>query len=376
MKILQRREREAHQSAGQVDMARAGPLHPRTGAEEWRLAGLPFRRWWAVTGLAGLLGACSTQATLEDEHATMLAEATGEPLRVEDYYPSDGVPGVPKNIQPYLYFNRALTESEGLELTMEGLILGTLPFSQTLDFDRAGVAFVPQGAVTPLELSSPMTFSVVAEAEQSLIDQSMFSAAFPEGPLFNMSTGLKVEAFGGSKAQALLLQSFFTPGVYPLWIMVPEGLSAQTQLPTSVSMYMGPAYVRSGGTYRIYRHVGFSTLFPEVYVEADGSFSAELKGEFLPLDTPEAVVPAWMASVSMRGRLDLTSDPMRIEGLELEAIVPTRALLLLAETSESYATAIQSLTLDVDLNGNGVNDSATFRVSASPEQIPVSLWDP
>lgn len=360
---------------GRGRQAQAGGQHTSAENGWWRRFRGAWGRRGPALGLACLLGACSTQATLEDEHATMLAEVTAEPLCVVDYYPADAVPGAPKNLQPYLYLNRALTETEELELAMDGLMLGTLAFSQTLDFDRAGVAFVPQGAVTPLEESGPMSFTV-SQAEQALIGGSSFTAAFPEGPLLNMSIDLHVEAFGGSRAQAMLLQSFFTPGVYPLWIMVPEGLSAQTPLPTSVSMYMGPAYIRSGGTYRIYRHVGFSTVFPEVYIEADGTFSVALEGEFLPLDTPEAVVPAWMASISMRGRFDLSSDPIRIEGLVLEAIVPTRALLLLAETSETYATAIQSLSLDVDLNGNGINDSATFRVSASPEQISESLWDP
>lgn len=329
--------------------------------------------FWALTVLMPV--GCSTQGTLEDEHALVLAQATEEPLRVVDYYPALEVPGVPMNIQPYLFFNRAVEDMDALSLSMEGLLLGNVLFSGVPDFDRAGLAFVPQGSVTPAETADRLCFSVQQDS-MPLIGCSTFSTTFPSGPLFNMTIGLTVEAFGGSIAQAVLLQSFFTPGVYPLWVMVPEGLDSKTALPASISLYMGPGYIRSGGTYRMYRHVGFSTVFPDVYIQSDGTFEATSDGDFVPLDTPEAVVPTWMASIHISGRFRLDQTPLKIESLVLESIIPTRSLLLLADTSESYASAVNSLSLDVDLNGNGVKDSATFRVRSSPEEIPATLWDP
>lgn len=340
---------------------------------------LPCFRQLSRLSLSGLILAtlaCNSQATLEDEQLLDFENLADSPLQVIDYYPADGVPGVPRNIQPYFFFNRPAEESSALRLLFQQVQGNPVVFSGQPDFDGAGIRFVSSAGLA-FSGDVQATFEVsLSEAERGLVEGSDFSSVLPDGMLFNMTTELSVEKFGSGLSQPRMLQAFFTPGVYPLWILCVEGLDQNTTFPAVLNFYMGPAYIREAGTYRIYRHVGFSTVFREVYVDADGFFRTEPEGEFLPLDTPDQVVPTWMAELEVQGQLLREPSSSRILDFKLTGVMPTRSLLLLSAASENYASAINTLQLDVDMNGNGVEDAATFAVKSQPVSIPTELWDP
>ncbi|MFM7204323.1 MAG: hypothetical protein ACKO6N_26390 [Myxococcota bacterium] len=334
--------------------------------------------------LAGLLlttVACNSRATLEEEQQQAYESAEASPLEVIDYYPARDVPGVPRNIQPYFFFNRPVDETLPLALQFQQVQGNPVMFASQLDFDGAGMRFVSSsGLAFSGDVQANFELSLL-EDTRVVLDGSEFSSVFPEGMLFNMTTGLSVEKFGSGVSQPHMLQAFFTPGVYPLWILCVEGLTSETTFPAVLNYYLGPAYIREDGTYRIYRHVGFSTIFRQVYVDASGTFQTEPENEFLPLDTPDQVVPTWMAQLQIEGRLLLSAEEGKaeegkIEDFQLTGIMPARSLLLLAAASDNYASAINTLHLDVDLNGNGIEDAATFAVKSQPVSISPSLWNP
>ena len=254
-------------------------------------------------------------------------------------------------------------------------------YTPVVDFDDAGVVYVP--TITLSSISGYEDYHMTLEhmpLENSdtppLVDDSPFTTAFPPGLLFNMSTELECTQFGGSAVQAASLNASFDPGVYPLWIMLARDLTAGTSFPFTTDLLMGPGYIRSSGDYRIYRQVGLATVFHDVTIDADGHFEATLEGGFMPLDTPETVVLTYMVDVRLEGDFDLSTSPARIFNLRMGGIFPARSLLLLANASESYAASVDMLELDVDLNGNGTNDAATFAAESAPAEIPPEQWDP
>ena len=339
------------------------------------LPGSLFVVFLAVVGLVP--AACRTEARLEKEHAGDLEAQAEDPLEVVDFLPPPGVPGVPSNMQPYFFFNRALKPEEVLALTVGNAPGLTIPYDMVMDFDNAGVTFLPGAVLYGYgdEAEFSMTLALTDDSAGELAVSS-FSVEFPSGAIFNMSTGLVCTAFGGSSASARLLNSFFDPGVYPLWLMVAENLDESTAFPATTRMLIGPAYIRSNGNYRIYRHVGFSTVFQDVRVESDGRFLATQDGAFLPLDTPDKVVLTYLSQISIQGRFDFDADPPRVRDFEVAGILPARSLLMLGDESESYAKAIKMVNLDVDLNGNGEMDACTFAAASEPEEIPPESVDP
>lgn len=364
---------------------------PRNGAllpssrTRWHDAGQPSRTrntgTRRFTGLAmgaaaaASLMACNSHATLEEEWQAELDASANQPLRLLDYFPEPGAPGVPKDIAPYFLFNRPVDAYDSLSFSLP-TYNGTIKAFETIpDFDLTGIMFHPSGQLYPDGTETDFTMNLSLD-DEALISPTGFTSTFPEGLIFNMSVDLKCDQFGGSFTQAKLLQAYFTPGVYPLWLMVPEGVTEKTTFPTTTNLFIGPAFIRSTGGYRIYRHIGFSTNFRNVTIQADGSFQAASAGEFLPLDSPNRVIPLWLTDLKLSGTFDLKSSPPRIQSFQLRGVLPTRSLLLLSNESENYATAVNGLALNIDSNGNGVNDSATFGVSSNPETIPMELWEP
>ncbi len=334
----------------------------------------------APVAIGILATACNTEARLQEEHARDLEVAVTEPLRVVDYLPPPDVPGVPSNMEPYFFFNHELESVEELELAVSNAAGLSIPYDPVVDFDGAGVTFLPAGMLYGYgnDDEFSMTLSLAGEpaGDLPLVDRSRFSIEFPPGAIFNVSTALDCTAFGGSSAAATLVNNLFDPGVYPLWLMVAEGVDASTIFPVTTRLLIGPAYIRSNGNYRIYRHVGFATVLRDVAIDAIGRFEISIDGAFLPLDTPDKVVLTYMVNISVQGRFDFTTSPARIHDFSWSGVLPSRSLLLLADQSDTYATAIKALSLDVDLNGNGTEDACTFAVHSEPDEVPFESVDP
>lgn len=329
----------------------------------------PRRNPGPVLALAAWALSSCTNERLADEWEVTLQDVGADPLAVVDWFPAPGIAGVPDEIRPYFFFNRPIEpgDSPSLALSAAGIAVDAEP---EIDFDAAGVRFtplveVPGGAVE-------MQVSVGSEVDL----ESEFTTDFGAGLLFNMSVDLECESFGADPAHANLLTSLFEPGVYPLWILQVPGLTHQTPLPARVEMRFGPAYIReSNEKFRIYRDFGFSGRFEDVVIEADGRFRAERPGVFLPLDSPEEVIVLYIDQPVLTGRLHLSGQRATIEDARLEGVFGLRWLRKLADSSSSYRIAVDLARLDVDTNGNGTPDSATFVVTSQPEEIFLSEYD-
>ena len=337
----------------------------------------PPRAWVAglvALGLAAATG-CSTR-TLEDEWLVTMEQAAAQPLRVIDFLPQPETPGVPRRMAPYFFFNKPPEDLGALALDMVEVGADqALTFTAEPDDDDLGLSFVPAQDILPKTEAGQMRMDLL-DPGAPLVEAAPFDLILPEGRYFNASTALACTRFGGDPSQANQLNLFMEPGVYPLYVLFAQGLDADVTFPTTLDLYIGPAYFRENGQIRIFRHLGFTTPLPGTEIAADGSFVAESEGAFFPLDTPTGVLLLYLERSRVAGRFVTTGDVPELAELTISGVLSTRFLRILAASSDGYAAAVSLLQLDVDLNGNGDPDSANFAVRSVPSLLEPDEYAP
>lgn len=329
----------------------------------------------ALLGLAlATQAACATN-TLEDEWLVTLQQTANQPLTVMDYLPRPDTPGVPRRIEPYFFFNKALDLGD-LDFAMEEVGSELTPdFLPTADADGLGLRYTPLEDIFPQTSLGLMVMDLDLGAE-AVVSDSTFNMRLPEGRYFNAASELECTRFGGDPDHAKQLNRFMEPGVYPLYVMFVPGLSEATTFPATLDLYLGPGYVRDNGQLRVFRDIGFSTPMPGTEIAEDGTFRVSKSGAFLPLDSEEDVLLLYLERFEVSGRFSTNGGVPELEELSIAGVFPTRFLLILAASSSGYSVAVNTVELDVDLNANGVPDSATFAVRSHPTLLEPDEYSP
>ncbi len=339
-----------------------------------------------LTGAAVPLSGC-TRADLADEWALTVEQLQGAPLELVDFFPADGTTGVAYRVQPYLLLNRPLHDDEarrlelGRVVDLESGLETTGPLE--VDSDGAGLTFEPDDLYRHRSylLDVPLPTSDMGTGAET----STFETLQPSGASFNMSSGLKVEQFGGNSSHATVLQDIFIPGVYPLWVLElqdaeelgPGESSSPSAAPHTVDLSFAPALLdeEADEPFALHRDFGFVARLDSVEVDADGRFDHRQAGVFLPLWSADSVILLYLDDVRLSGRLNLDDGRPGFDSLRLEGTLGTRWLLRLAEEGPAWRSAVDVLEPDVDTNGNNRPDAASFVLSSSPEPIELSQID-
>lgn len=317
----------------------------------------------------GLVGC--TGKTLDDEWIFTMEQESNQPLRVVDYLPRPGSPGVPKKMQPYFFFNKSFAPTSLEFEAFNGEGFDQYQFEPLIDGDEMGLRFIPEQDWSQNNPSGEVHMSI-NQTSTYLVDDSPFTLPLPEGRFFNTSTDFDCIRFGGDPSHADQLDTYMEPGVYPLYLSLVEGAGSVNSFPATVSLYTAPGYVLDSGRYKIYSHIGFATPVPDLKIDAHGYFEHHEAGTFFPLDTPDQVLLLYLVDVRISGRFTLDAEGAKLVEYEVSGVLPTRFLRILSEASMGYAVAVSMLDLDVDLNGNGTPDSATFTVRSRPTPVK---WD-
>ncbi len=322
---------------------------------------------WSV--LLALLVGCST-SRLEDEWAVTLDAMQGLPLAVVDSLPTAGSVGISQEFSPYLLLSRPLRTTESVTLDLVDDAGEAIPTTPRRDADDLGVRFAAGVLERDRGFSGQLSLGGLPSAELD------FTTASPTGPAYNMSTGLDVERFGGGTGQLGLINELFIPGSFPLWTLQLEGVSAPATLPQVVDFVFAPSRLDDvSPQYVVHVEWGFVSVVRGVAFGADGGFSAQADALFLPLWSSEGVSLLHMTEVTLTGTASLAGTTVSLDSLTLTGVLGTRSLLLLADVSEGWHTAIAGSRPDVDTNGNGVPDAVTFGFSSTPSPIALDEVD-
>ncbi len=322
-----------------------------------------------VLPLLLLLSAC-TGGTLRDEWDITLEQLRGLDLEVQDAYPAPGASGVGTTIDPYILFNRPLTSDERSSLDQLKLnrtdAPGNAEGAASLDDDVMGGPYELPSLVRGAHYNALMP----APDPQADVVRS-FQTRTIGGAAFDLSQELRVEAFGGAPAHADLLQSFFEPGVLPLWIMrvndEPGGEVGEKRLALAPARNGIPEDDEPGWVLR--EDYGYVGSLPAVRTDAEGCFDHRQDGLFLPLWSADEVILLYLQDVEWTGCLPPDSALGDRSEARLSGVMTTRWLIRLAEHGGYWKTAVDLLEPDVDTNGNDKPDSATFTITLAPERI-------
>lgn len=312
--------------------------------------------------LAVLLAGC-TGETLEDEFAATLAELADLDLAVVDGYPSESGRGVGTSIHPYLLFNRPLTASERQdfgELTLTRTDGTRTRVGQLVgDADGMGGSF----EVEPLNSNVEYVLETPIPG-----DDRTFRTRAIAGPAWDLSQGLDVVSFGGAALHADLLQDTFEPGILPLWILRVTDDDVGQRLAFAPARKGVPGEDEHGWVIR--SDYGYAADLRGVTLDGEGCFNHRQDGLFLPLWSGEDVVLLYLEDAHWFGCLAPDAALGDFGTMSLSGVLSTRWLLRLREAGGHWQASVDGLELDVDLNGNGTPDSATFALTMTPERVP------
>lgn len=323
-----------------------------------------------------LLGSC----TLEQLELQVEGDLAEESLALLDYFPHDGSLGIGRDIQPLLAFNRTPRDEE-----LAGLGEALAYDSETHEVYSGPLVLAEQHAVVRVELPpldpdrSYRLYSPVPSGAGDTALSADFETRLPGGSAFNMSTGLQIEDFGANPSHAELMQGIIQPGEWPLWVLILEGwpTTAVGDSPVPVSFSFAPGRIEADvlRPYIVHWQYGFVSRFVSVEVEPQGWFEHEQAGLFLPLWSGEDVITLYLEEVRLTGRLRMLDGEVRVESYRLEGVVGAIWLLALASYGGGWEVAVDLMELDVDTDGNGLPDAASFCFSSTPSPIEVSEID-
>jgi hypothetical protein len=325
--------------------------------------------------LAG--GPGCTRDRLQSEWELTVEQLAGEPATIVDMLPAEATTGVGHRVDPYVLFNRPLNDEEidlfdVAQVTEQGG--GGVVGSPLLDEDGSGVSLqLP-------DLARDEAYQVawvppLPEADGAL--RWGFDTNAPGGLAYNMSAYLDVESFGGEPSHADLLDEQFEPGVYPLWILqllgAPAVLDGQ---PWRADLVFAPARWEPNEELEwfVRREYGYVGWLADVVVDGTGRIDHRQEGLFLPLWSSWDVVLLYLVDVELQGQVEQSGDEILFTELRLSGVLGTRWLLRLAAGGGGWAEAVNVLQPDIDTNGNGRNDAATFSFTSRPRPVdPVEI---
>lgn len=323
--------------------------------------------------------------SLEDEWARMQEELREGPRRVLAWTPGDGPHGVAPTARPLAIFNYPLDDDAGefatfeeaeaseLALNVANLDWSPLPRRRVGDADARGDLVrwdTPWGADGELFAAELVTLGVDGDRVEGLYSTDRHPA-----PVFDLSVGLAIEALGGNDGQLAALNDLIEPGVYPMWLLQVHGVRGPDTFPTtSVAMHLGPAML-DGDERLLHRDFGFHRGFAPVEVDEDGRVDHAADSLVLVMWSGDDAIPLHLTDVRFEASLSFDGDgELRLDDVRLEAVLGARWLLRLADGGTHWRTFVAACRPDVDTDGNGVEDAATFVITADPERVPEAGW--
>jgi hypothetical protein len=194
------------------------------------------------------------------------------------------------------------------------------------------------------------------------------STSVPDVPCsdagWDLLRGLHVDEFGGGDVAAAQVDAQLADdhafGVFDGW----EGE------PGKYTFMVAPADVAETGALRAMAP-GFTLLVPSS-IDADGRVSGAADSAWLTTGVRGQLVNVLMLDVRLTGRVDGET----LVGLRLEAVLPMLSIAELADAAGNLGSVfLDAVDLDVDRDGDGEPDAASFVLSGTPEPAVLRAWE-
>jgi hypothetical protein len=190
-----------------------------------------------------------------------------------------------------------------------------------------------------------------------------------------------VEQLGGNDSAVTLLEELLLDGEDHLVLVMDHFSPGADPLPWDGNWLLGNARVRENLRTNEFEAVidegeGL-TISTRGTLEPDGGFTSQADYASLPVSLDGERLQLLLEDVVLGGHIPLGEyDYERVQNVQLTAAVTEQALQNLADAVPDWARLIAELTglidMDVDLDGDGIDDAATLQLNSSGERISLA----
>lgn len=298
-------------------------------------------------------------------------------LEVVSMNPPDGSAAVPVNVAPKVVFSQDIPRQVDMIVTLHRGAIATELACRPSDDDMVLDCDLPED----LRPNAWYRVDVDIGADGEIDGESTWTTGDPEGLTYDVGPGLAVEQLGGNDSAVTLLEDLLLGGNDHLVLVLDRFSPGNHSLPWDGNFLLGNAAVhsdkRTGEFKAVIDEESGLTIATRGTLQADGEFTASADYASLPVSVDGQDIQLVLEEVWLTGHIPISEhDFARVQNVRLSAAVSRRALDDLAAAAPDWAQVIADVTglidLDLDLDGDGVHDAATFEISSSGDRIELA----
>jgi len=300
-----------------------------------------------------------------------------EDLVVVSINPPDGSAAVPVDVAPKVVFSIDIPREVPIEVVLHrGAIATELTCGPSGD---PTVLDCP--LLEDLRPDAWYRISVDIHVDGELDAESIWTTGDPNGLTFDVGPDLAVEQLGGNESAVTLLEDLLLSGDDHLVLVLDRFSPGHHSLPWEGNYLLGNAQVRENKkTGELEADIDDDsglTISTHGTLQSDGHFTAEADYAALPVSVDGDDIQLLLEDVWLTGHIPISEHEYeRVQDVHLSAAVSKEALDELAQAVPEWAQVIADVTglidLDVDLDGDGIDDAASFAISSSGERVALA----
>jgi hypothetical protein len=301
-------------------------------------------------------------------------DGLGHDLEVVAFHPPDGSAAVPLNTDPIIVFNTEIPDQVEFEITLyRGNVSNELNCHRT---DDPTVLECPLSK--DLRTDSWYRIDVDIAANGEVDAESIWTTSTPDGLAYDIGPSLTVERLGGNDAAVTLLEDLLLDGDDHLVLVMDRFYPGLDNLPWEGNWLLGNARIRenlkTGEMEAVIDETDGMTISTRGQLQSDGGFVTESDYASLPVSVDGESLQLALEGITLSGNIPIEEhDYQKVRNVTLTAAIPKYALDHLAETVPEWARLVADVTglieLDVDLDGDGIQDAATFQLTSTGDRI-------
>ncbi len=298
-------------------------------------------------------------------------------IAVESMSPPDGAAAVPVTTEIHIVFSKEIPENVPMDV-----FLSRGQFTDKLECRISRDPTVKR-CRTPEDLLADAYYRVEVDiAEDGEIDgEAIWTTGNPDGLTYDVGPELAVEQLGGNDSAVTVLEDLLLSGEDHLVLVLDRFAPGSDTLPWDGNYLLGNANIRNDKqTGEPVAHIDEEsglTIATRGTLQPDGGFTATADYAALPVSIDGEDMALLLEDVWLTGNIPIDAyDFTRVQNVRLSAAIREAELDDLAESVPEWASVLAEVTglieMDVDLDGDGVEDAATFELSSSGDRIELA----
>ncbi len=309
------------------------------------------------------------------------------PLTINSSTPGNGAMAVPRTTSYTIVFNENLTgDYHSIQVTLSGPGIegGSVELSDpTLSDDLKSLTYA--GPI--LSEDSDYTLDVVYPEDPSQDPQpeawpiehhSTFSTTFPCGVGFNITAqNVQIVKLGSNEQLVDTLNNILSSAALdPVDLLFVDVLTGAEFPVDPFKIVSALVYPAGGGTYELDDDYGFSVGMEGCSLSTDGLFECGPDSFVFPIPlTDDTALNLYLSDATLSATVIDSGNINDMNEFDLKGIITENDIERILEEANLSGLS-DAITLDLDTNGDGINDAATAEATSNPAWIELDYCNP